>query len=116
MSTIVEPLTPALNLLSRSLDRVASIHAAFSEGLRRLRYRRADLRRLPAIDMSADRPRRHETCRWTKPVRLRGRSHFALVCTPDSHVAYDVTLPPDATIVSWLALAPEAGHRDASQV
>ena len=110
------PLTIGLTLLSQLLDRVASLEAVFSDGLRRLRYRRADLRRLPAVDTVPDRPSLHEAVRWTAPLRLRGRSHVALMCRPNSHVSYDVTLPPDATIVSWLALAPEAGNRDVCPV
>jgi GT2 family glycosyltransferase len=103
-------------MLYRSLDRVASVHAAFSDGIRRLRYRRADLRRLPAVEIAPDRKTLDDACRWTDPVRLRGRSHFALVCRPGSRLAYDVTVPPDAAIVSWLALVPEAGHRDMAPV
>ena len=49
-------------------------------------------------------------------MRLHGRSHVTLMCPPNAQVSYDVTLPADATIVSWVALAPDKGDRDVCPV
>ena len=103
-------MRPAPNLLSRILDRFVSLAASIGNGARRARYRRAELRRISAVEMVSDRASCCEAARWLPPVR--GRRHAALMCGPNSRVTYDVTLPPDATVLSWCTLSPEAWDRD----
>jgi len=93
---------------SRSLDLVASARALVEDGLRRLRYRRAALQRLPAAETGPDHRSASERPRWTAAIRIGTRAHNALMCGPNSHLSYEVSLPGDATIVSWCALAPDA--------
>jgi GT2 family glycosyltransferase len=112
----VGTLAPGLTLFSQFLDRLASAFAVFSGAARHVRYRRADLRRLAAIEMVSDRPSLSEAIQWMPPVRVGGRSQVALMCCPNSRAAYDVTLPDDATVVSSCALAPEVRNRNAGGV
>jgi GT2 family glycosyltransferase len=105
-------LTLGQNLLSRTLSRLVSFFAMVSDAVRRVRYRRADLRRISAVEMVSDRPSLRNGFRWLGAVQVRGRSHAALMCYPNSHVIYDVTLPSNATVVSWCTLAPESWGRN----
>jgi GT2 family glycosyltransferase len=116
LSTIVGVLVRGPSLLSHLLDRLASVFAVFGNCVRRVRYRRADLRRLAAVEMVSDRPSPREAIHWMPPVRVGGRSHVALMCRPNSHAVYDVTLPEDASVVSSCALAPEVWNRDVGGV
>jgi GT2 family glycosyltransferase len=116
LSTIVGVLAPGLSVLPQLLDRLASVFAMFSDGVRRVRYRRGDLRRLPATEMVSDRPSLDEGIQWMPRVRLGGRSHVALMCCPNSHAAYDVTLPENATVVSSYGLAPEVWDQNVGRV
>jgi GT2 family glycosyltransferase len=104
-------LTLGQNLLSDTFSHVASLVAQFGDAVRRVRYRRADLRRLSAAEMISDRPSLSEGFRWVPEVQVRGRSLAALRCHPNSRVTYDVTLPPNATVVAWCSLTPEAWSR-----
>jgi GT2 family glycosyltransferase len=112
LSTIARyPLTLGQNQLSDTFARVASVVAWFGDAVRRIRYRRADLRRLAAVEMISERPSLRDGFRWLPAVRVRGRSHVALRCHPNARVTYDVTLPSDATVLAWCSLAPEAWGR-----
>lgn len=99
-------MTVGPNLFFRTFDRFLSIGAFAGDSVRRLRYRRADFERLAAIEPASNGPSPSDAV-WLPPLRVRGRSHAALKCSLNSHVSYDVTLPPDASIVSWCTLAPE---------
>ncbi len=116
LSTIAGPLTPRSNLLFRILARFVSFVSKVSDGVRRVRYRRADLQRISPVGMVSDRPSRSENFRWLPAVRLGGRAHVALRCDSNSRVTYDVTLPSSATVVSWCALASEAPERSSGGV
>jgi GT2 family glycosyltransferase len=109
-------LTLGQNQLSDTLARVASLVARFGDAVHRIRYRRADLRRLPAVEMISDCGSHSEGFRWVPEVRVRGRSHLALACHPNSRVTYDVTLPSDATVVAWCSLTPEAWSRQVGDI
>jgi GT2 family glycosyltransferase len=114
LSTIVGVL--AHGPIPRLLDRLASVFAILSNGVRRVRYRRADLRRLVAVEMVSDRPSLREAIQWRPPIRVGGRSHVALMCSPNSHAVYDVTLPERATVVSSCAVDPETWNRNGGSV
>jgi GT2 family glycosyltransferase len=109
-------LTRGSNLLSRTLSRFVSSVALAGDALGRVRHRRADLRRLSAVEMLSDHASSPDGFRWLSAVRIRGRSHDALKCYPNSRVTYDVTLPSDATVASWCALAPDARGRRIERV
>ena len=101
-----------MTLLSQLLDRAASLESIVSNSMRRLRYQRADLRRLRAVSARAD----HPSPELTAPLRLRGRSHSALKCRANSQMRYDVTLPAGASVTSWVALATGSGDRQTGRV
>jgi GT2 family glycosyltransferase len=105
-------LTIGVTLLSQLLDRAASLESIVSNSMRRLRYQRADLRRLRAVSAGPD----HPSPELTAPLRLRGRSHSALKCRANSQMRYDVTLPAGASVTSWVALATESGDRHTGRV
>ena len=100
-----------MSLLSQLLDRVTALPAAVSDTARRLRYQRSALRGLATgRTIPADPQQRDASSRWTPPLRLGGSSHVALECRANTHVAYDVTLPAGATVVSWLAVLSRASQ------
>ena len=103
-------LTVDLQLLARTLDRLVSLVAQVGDGVRRVRYRRVEFRRLSASETVSDPLSNSEAVTWVPPVRLHGRPHIALKCHSNSRVSYDVTLPVNASVVSWCALAPEAAN------
>jgi Glycosyl transferase family 2 len=109
-------LTVGQNLLSRTFSRATSLVAFFGDSVTRVRYRRADLRRISAVEMVSDHPSPREGFRWLPAVRVRGRAHVALMCSPNSRVIYDVTLPAHATVACWCTLAPENCDRNVGGV
>jgi GT2 family glycosyltransferase len=109
-------LSPGPSPLSRILDRFFSLIASIADGARRARYRRAEFRRIAALEMVSDRAAGHEAFRWLPAVRVRGRRYAALTCGPNARVTYDVMLPPHATLLSWCSLSPEAWDRDFGSV
>jgi GT2 family glycosyltransferase len=104
------------NLLFRILTRFVSLVTVVGDGVRRVRYRRADLQRISPVEMISDRPSLREAFRWLPAVRLRGRAHVALRCDANSRVTYDVTLPSSATVVSSCTLASEAADQSSGGV
>ena len=109
-------MTRGPNLLSRTFARVVSVVALAGDGVRRVRYRRADLRRISAVEMVSDRPSLRDGFRWLPAVQVRGRSHVALMCSPNARVTYDVTLPSNATVAAWCTLGPETRGRKIGKV
>jgi GT2 family glycosyltransferase len=97
-----------LKVFSGILHRSASFAAWVADCSRRLRYRRADLRRMPAVEMVSDPRAGAEAFRWLPEVRMRGRPRAALMCRSNSHVSYDMMLPPRSIVTTWCALAPES--------
>ena len=108
LSTIVRaPLIPDTRPLSRALDRLASFVSRTGAGVRRVRYRRANLQRMASAEMVSESPSPGDAFRWLPAVRVGLHSHEALVCDPNSRVTYNVTIPPSASVLSWCALATE---------
>jgi GT2 family glycosyltransferase len=108
LSTIARtPLSLGRTLRSRTFDRLASLVTRAADGVRRVRYRRVDLRQMPPVEMVSDSTRPGEGSRWLPSVRVGVRSRAAFECRATSRVAYDVMLPPHASVLSWCTLAPE---------
>ena len=117
LSTIVPiPLNPGTGPLAEILDRIVSVVSRVADGVRHLRYRRADLRRMSPAEMVSQSPSLGEAFLWRPAVRVGIGSHTALECFPNSRITYNLTLPPDASIVSWCTLAPADGAADADAV
>ena len=106
LSTILwAPLIHRTTLLSRSLDRLASLVAKINESVRRVRFRSAHLQRMPAAETTIDRTSTNVGLRWLPSIRVGLGSHAALVSHPGSRVTYNVMLPADARVLSWCAVA-----------
>jgi GT2 family glycosyltransferase len=99
-------LSSSTTPLTRTLDRVAWCGARISDGSRRVRYRRAELRRISPALQAAEPGAPRNGGQWLPPVRVGARSCMALETRAGSHVAYDVSLPPGARIGAWCALMP----------
>ena len=87
------------------LDGAASLAAQAGDLVRRVRFRCADLQRISPAEMASDRRPFPEAPGWLPAVRIGARSHAALSCDPGSRVTYSVTLPANATLACWCALA-----------
>ena len=94
---------PSLSPVACLLNRIAACGTRLSDGFRRLRRRYAELHQLPSVDVTAD---GKGVVHWVRDVRLGSRSYDALVCSPNSKVAFDVVLPANATIVASVAVGP----------
>jgi GT2 family glycosyltransferase len=92
-------LSPRQDLLTRALDRCAAVSGFAFDLLRHARYRRAELRRLPAVDPPSG------SYEWQN-LPVRGREQPVLVGRPPLRVDYDVMLPEGAVVRSWCSLAP----------
>ncbi len=91
-------------MLFRFLDPLVSLVASLGDTLRHVRYRRGDLSRMTPVEMVDDRAA--ASFRWTFDVPVLGRPRAVLECAAGSRVAYDVMLPPGATIAAWCAVVP----------
>src|SRR5258708_29082232 len=67
--TSLTELTP----FSRILSSFVSILSLIGDSVRRLRYRRADLQRLTAIEAISNSSSRCEAIHWILPLRMGGR-------------------------------------------
>ena len=94
-------LSPRQNLLTRTIDSCAAVFGFACDLLSHARYRRAELRRLPAVDPPSG------SYRMAEPVGPR-RGQPTLVGRPPLRVGYDVMLPEGAIVRSWCSLAPES--------
>jgi GT2 family glycosyltransferase len=106
--TRIVPQAPANDAIGSSgvLDRIFSAGRRFGDQLRRIRYRRADLRRVPATEMVSDAPSADDRFRWLPSSSLAGGVIVALECRPGSRIAYDVMLPPRAQVAVQCAAVP----------
>lgn len=84
-----------------TIARVANLAALLRDTARRVRWVRADLRRIPLAEMTA--AGGGESFRWRTDGA--GVSRVVLECPPDSRVAWEVTLPPNARVVCGRALS-----------
>ena len=100
-------MTSANTQPAGALDRLVSIVASMRDVARRIGYNRADLRKVPPVEMISGHRSLREAFRWIPEVRIGRRSHAALICYPGSVVSYDVTLPTRARVLTWCAVAPE---------
>ena len=71
---------------------------------------------MSAVEMVSEGPSCQEAFQWLAAVRLRGRSHAALACGPAARITYEVMLPPQATVISWCSLSPEAWDRGVESI
>jgi GT2 family glycosyltransferase len=85
----------------RILHRVLSFAAALPEYAHRLRYRRADLRRVPAREMRSLGRQEEPSFQWIDVPQRSGRVHPTLTCPPESRISYEVVLPERARVVAW---------------
>jgi len=95
--------------LARISSRVVLFASLIRQAGRRLRYRRAELQRLSAVEMLSQGAPAGDDVRWVSAVTLGGVAHDALICGPDAQVTYDVTLPPNAAITTWCGMRVDDG-------
>ena len=104
----MNPVGLIKDALVRMLQPLVSAAERAGDGMRRVRFRRAELLRMSATETAPDGMRAAEAFKWLA-TSIRGRPCPAVMCAPGSRVSYRVTLPAHAVVAGWCQLAGEAG-------
>ena len=91
------------------LRRIVSGAAWVGDGVRRVRYRRAELLAMSPAEMVAKGAPAEEAFTWLETTSIRARPRPAVMSAPGSRLSYNVTLPAHAVVAVWCRLAGETG-------